>query len=186
MFIMPDCKKDTMIGEAQVNGPNSWIYGVDELALYGHELGHNFGLLHAGRKNDEYGDPTCVMGYCCHIVCFNIVHATALNWITPIPLTSTGLYPLNTVYTFNDFYLKVDNREVSLYEKTRSGGSDSLFHGIKKDFNLSRVQFKVTANGLYVAIEGTFPISRQYNDLIFVPLSLLLVFVLLMTVTYTS
>ncbi len=64
-------------GLAYVSFGEAWSNGYNQLSVYAHELGHNFGLLHAGSLNcgsatlpfpatgcsaSEYGDPFVVMG----------------------------------------------------------------------------------------------------------------------------
>jgi FG-GAP-like repeat/Gametolysin peptidase M11 len=61
-------------GLAWVSGSQSYINGYNYVNVYGHELGHNFGLLHAGSlactngviggscTATEYGDPFVIMG----------------------------------------------------------------------------------------------------------------------------
>ena len=71
--------------------------------MYGHELGHNFGLWHAGSVNcgaqvlggscgvSEYGDPFDVMGNIRQMH-FNAMQKSALNWIpsTSVKTHSSG------------------------------------------------------------------------------------------------
>lgn len=62
-----------------------WISGQipDKIAAYFHELGHNLGLSHASYMNDQYGDLTDTMGYCCNIRCFAAPHSHLLGWSKP-------------------------------------------------------------------------------------------------------
>jgi hypothetical protein len=59
-----------------------WISGsvVNEIVVYFHELGHNLGLEHAWYLNDQYGDLSDAMGYCCNTRCLNAPHSQALHW----------------------------------------------------------------------------------------------------------
>ena len=76
-----------------------WINGKisNEVAVYFHELGHNYGLNHAGYMGDQYGDFTDAMGYCCNIRCFSAPNTYRLKWSTPtfrqdIPFTHAQSY----------------------------------------------------------------------------------------------
>jgi hypothetical protein len=84
-------------GLAYVGWGRAWINQSTNLLVIGHELGHNFGLLHAGSLDcgavviggscsaSEYGEPFGIMGNqsAMHI---NAVQKRILNWI---PLSST-------------------------------------------------------------------------------------------------
>ena len=91
-------------GEAYSNGSNV-------ITTYGHELGHNLGLYHAGKLNcastmtncsvSEYGDPRNVMGNISagHI---NGMQKALLTWIPPSavqthPLGTTADYTLHAI-----------------------------------------------------------------------------------------
>eukprot|EP00808_Paulinella_micropora_P019416 g43004.t1 len=76
---------------------NTWIStdSVEWPSIHLHELGHNFGLEHAGIVGDEYGDRTAVMGraYGSSYPCFHAPHAAQLGIITPIALSATNFCP---------------------------------------------------------------------------------------------
>lgn len=59
-----------------------WITGsvVNEIVVYFHELGHNLGLEHAWYLDNQYGDLSDAMGYCCDTRCLNAPHSQALHW----------------------------------------------------------------------------------------------------------
>lgn len=59
-----------------------WITGsvVNEIVVYFHELGHNLGLEHAWYLDNQYGDLSDAMGYCCTTRCLNAPHSQALHW----------------------------------------------------------------------------------------------------------
>lgn len=59
-----------------------WISGsvVNEIVVYFHELGHNLGLEHAWYLDNQYGDLSDAMGYCCTTRCLNAPHSQALHW----------------------------------------------------------------------------------------------------------
>jgi hypothetical protein len=79
-------------GLAYVNWERSWIKQTSSLLVIGHELGHNFGLLHAASvdcgtnviggscTSSEYGDPFGIMGNsrAMHV---NAAQKAELGWI---------------------------------------------------------------------------------------------------------
>lgn len=75
-------------GGLGVLGPNChpdcrvWISGdiPDKFIVYFHELGHNLGLSHASYLNDQYGDLTDAMGYCCSSRCYSAHNLKKLGW----------------------------------------------------------------------------------------------------------
>ena len=90
-------------GLGYVGWGRAWSDGYNALWVYGHELGHNFGLWHAGSLNcgaqvlggscgvSEYGDPFDVMGNIRQMH-FNSMQKAALNWIpsTSVKVHSSG------------------------------------------------------------------------------------------------
>ena len=92
-------------GLAYVGWGRAWSNGVNALWVYGHELGHNFGLYHAGSVNcgsqvlggscgvSEYGDPFDVMGNIRQMH-FNAMQKSLLNWI---PATSVKTHNSGTL-----------------------------------------------------------------------------------------
>jgi hypothetical protein len=79
-------------GLAYVGYGQAWSNGYNQLSVYAHELGHNFGLLHAASlycpgqviggtcSASEYGDPFDVMGNI-SAMHFNARQKSILNWI---------------------------------------------------------------------------------------------------------
>jgi hypothetical protein len=64
-----------------------------EPGLFVHELGHNLGLQHAGKRNgDEYSDTSDVMGACCLLepTCLNAVHEDQLQLRPSIAVLNTS------------------------------------------------------------------------------------------------
>jgi hypothetical protein len=85
----------------------TWVSNCDNLGVYIHELGHNFGLRHAGRKSMlsgefvEYGDPTGWMGNqwwsMQKIYQFIAPYRIQLGWIPPekvLEVSTSGTYTL--------------------------------------------------------------------------------------------
>lgn len=74
-------------GVAYVGGSRSWVRqsGVGTMV---HELGHSYGVWHAGTdpdndgvQNTEYGDYSCMMGSPSNLVTMHGIHRMALGWI---------------------------------------------------------------------------------------------------------
>src|SRR5205085_1372463 len=84
--------------------------GYNQIGVYGHELGHNFTLWHAGSVGctgqvlggscnvTEYGDPFDIMGNQ-SAMHFNAMQKSVLSWIpaTSVKTHSSG----NAVYTLS-------------------------------------------------------------------------------------
>ena len=98
-------------GLAYVGSPRlAWSNGYNQLNVYGHELGHNFGLLHAASlycpgqviggscSSAEYGDPFDVMGNT-SAMHFNAAQKSLLSWL---PAGSVSTYAGgNATYTLS-------------------------------------------------------------------------------------
>jgi hypothetical protein len=95
-------------GLAYINWERSWIKQTSSLLVISHELGHNFGLLHAAAldcgtnviggtcTSSEYGDPFGAMGNS-RAMHFNSVQKDILGWI---PSTSVKTHTKGrTTYT---------------------------------------------------------------------------------------
>jgi hypothetical protein len=97
---VPNCLDNGSLGWGNLGGPNSMIYaglvGRDSewsIPSIAHELGHNFGLFHAGLLKcpnqpievygncnpTNYGDPEDIMGSTPYLVEFNPIHKEILN-----------------------------------------------------------------------------------------------------------
>lgn len=102
-----------------------WISGqiADQVPAYFHELGHNLGLAHASYMDDQYGDQTDAMGYCCSYRCFAAPHTDLLKWSKPkyrakIPLQRNVDYVLGP----NEYIVVQDQtRAESTYIQFRKG-----------------------------------------------------------------
>lgn len=77
-----------------------WVRGTyaTTASTYFHELGHNLGLRHAYYKDEEYGDISDAMGYCCQSRCFAAPFSNQLAWC---PAVSTfSLNANQSLYRF--------------------------------------------------------------------------------------
>jgi hypothetical protein len=99
-------------GLAYVGFGRAYSNGYNTLGVYGHELGHNFGLLHAGRLTcpglsicssggvTEYGDLFDVMGNS-STMHFNAAQKSILQWIPGTSVkthtTGTATYTLSPI-----------------------------------------------------------------------------------------
>ena len=92
-YVFPNRSDCGWLGAAYVGSPRiAWSNGYNLLNVYGHELGHNFGLLHAASlycpgqviggscSVSEYGDPFDVMGNQ-SAMHFNATQKSILNWL---------------------------------------------------------------------------------------------------------
>jgi len=104
-------------GLAEVGGNRVWISGYNEVSIYAHELGHNYGLYHANSlgcndkqfdeygkcKELEYGNPFDVLGH----GWFGNYHSQGYykywyGWIENKDIQTisrTGVYRVNTIET---------------------------------------------------------------------------------------
>ena len=99
-YVFPHRSDCGWIGLAYVGFGLAWSNGYNQLNVFGHELGHNFGLLHAASlycpgqviggscSSAEYGDPFDMMGNI-STMHYNAAQKSILNWI-----------PASTVRTF--------------------------------------------------------------------------------------
>jgi hypothetical protein len=109
-YVLPSIGACGWAGLAYVGYGHAWSNGYNALWVYGHELGHNFGLWHAGSLRctgqviggtcsvSEYGDPFDVMGNI-EQMHFNAMQKSVLNWI---PATSVKTHTTGTAtYTLS-------------------------------------------------------------------------------------
>jgi len=117
-YVMPSNVACGWAGLAYISWGRAWSNAVNLLWVYGHELGHNFGLWHAGNltcsgqsigpncagsySSNEYGDPFDVMGniYPGH---FNSMQKSFLGWIPASSVkthtSGTATYTLSPLET---------------------------------------------------------------------------------------
>jgi len=102
-YVFPFLNSCGWAGLAYVGFGRAYSNGYNTLGVYGHELGHNFGLLHAGRLTctgasicssggvAEYGDSFDVMGNI-STMHFNAAQKSILQWIpgTSVKTHTTG------------------------------------------------------------------------------------------------
>ena len=104
-------------GLAYVGWARAWSNNTSALWVIGHELGHNFGLLHAGSLRctgmaigcgtaasvAEYGDPFSSMGNSSNTGHFNATQKDILGWTTPSQTkthtSGTATYTLSPIET---------------------------------------------------------------------------------------
>jgi hypothetical protein len=110
-YVLPSIGACGWAGLAYIGYPyQAWSNGYNALWVYGHELGHNFTLWHAGSLScsgqvigggcsvNEYGDPFDVMGNV-RPMHFNSMQKSVLNWI---PATSVKTHSSGTAsYTLS-------------------------------------------------------------------------------------
>ena len=91
VYVFPRVSSCGWSGLAYVGASGVWSNGNNNLLVYAHELGHNFGLLHAGSldcgaiviggscSGSEYGDPFSVMGNQ-RAMHYNAAQKSLLGW----------------------------------------------------------------------------------------------------------
>ena len=90
------------IGLAYIGGSTAWSNGRNQLSVFAHELGHNFGLYHAASlqcaggasiggtcSSTEYGDPFDAMGNI-SAMHFNTAQKSKLSWIPASSVKTHG------------------------------------------------------------------------------------------------
>lgn len=91
-MVLPATNNCGWCGLGSVGGPYTWINACNSYTVVGHELGHNFGLLHSNRfdncsatdwrtgcSNVEYGDGASLQGVAEGE--FTAVHKSKLKWL---------------------------------------------------------------------------------------------------------
>jgi Big-like domain-containing protein/gametolysin peptidase M11 len=108
-YVMPHNSACGWMGLAYVGSPyQAWSNGYNSGQVYTHELGHNFGLYHAGSASclsagcsvAEYGDPYNTMGNKA-MMHYDATQKTRLGWIpSSAVVTHTGGTANYTLYPF--------------------------------------------------------------------------------------
>jgi hypothetical protein len=124
VYVLPPCPSCHLDGVAAINGRNSWNFGKPlERGIYSHELGHNFGLLHANTPGVEGGDFSSTMGYSDQMVHFSAAEKDAAGWLPlqrALNIEAEGQYrlaPLESLAGFDPLALRID-----------APGSDDLYY----------------------------------------------------------
>jgi hypothetical protein len=109
-YVMPPNAACGFSGVAYIGGDTAWSNGVNNIKVYAHELGHNFGLYHAASltcagasiggtcTSTEYGDPFDVMGNISSMH-FNSMQKAKLGWIPATSVKTQG--PGSQQYTLD-------------------------------------------------------------------------------------
>lgn len=69
-----------------------------DVGAFMHELGHNWGIPHAGIPFNEYGDPMDPMGGAAGTVCHNAPNMYKLSWATPMVNQDVLTFNVGTKY----------------------------------------------------------------------------------------
>jgi hypothetical protein len=114
VYVFPSLSSCGWAGLGYVGAPRkAWINGYNRTQVYAHEMGHNFGLLHAaslsctgtpiassGCSSAEYGDPFDTMGNQ-RAMHFNAAQKNILGWFAPSAVkthtTGTATYVLTPI-----------------------------------------------------------------------------------------
>ena len=92
VYVFPQVAACGWVGLGYIGASGVWLNGRNVTQAYGHELGHNFGLLHAGSVRcsagaiggscsvTEYGDPFSTMGNL-SAMHYNAPQKLSLGWI---------------------------------------------------------------------------------------------------------
>lgn len=120
-FVLPPTNGCGWCGLGSVRGPYTWINACNSNSVVGHELGHNFGLLHSNRfdncstsdwktgcTNAEYGDGASMMGVAEGE--FVGLQKEKLAWMKSILVNKSGEYTIEPLETLsgNPKVLRID------------------------------------------------------------------------------
>lgn len=104
VYVLPTENGCGFAGYGNIGGTNtkSWVFHCAAADLYAHELGHNFGLGHAGTPSSEYGDRSSIMGLSGFALRnSNAAHAESVGWLPSVGTSSVsaaGTYQLAPLY----------------------------------------------------------------------------------------
>ena len=114
VYVFPKVNACGWLGLAYVGSSGVWVNGSNTVLVYGHELGHNYGLLHAGNldcgaaviggtcSSSEYADPFSIMGNA-RAMHMGVAQKASLGWIpaSAVKTHTTGatIYTLDPVET---------------------------------------------------------------------------------------
>lgn len=156
-------------GMAQVGGKMLWINGEFDFRVLSHELGHTYGLRHAGRFHvddgnpvsphatlDEYGDEFDGMGanaFDNPTAEFNPLSKLLMGWLSDSQVktvTSNGVY---RVYNFNGSNASAASQTVAL--KLKKDASTDVWVALRGDFRQSKDFLPATniASSAYVMLD---------------------------------
>jgi hypothetical protein len=162
MYYFPRYSSCSWAGLGQIGSPSSpatdsWYNGYSDCVVLSHELGHNWGLMHAHSCTSslpsgsgtcssfsEYGDPFCPMGGGCYQM--NAVEKGEMGWygkcnivtantggtfdLVPIETSSDGIQALR-VPRGNGRYLYIESRgALGLFDTIRNDSRDAIYNGV--------------------------------------------------------
>lgn len=119
-MVLPSTNNCGWCGLGSVFGPYTWINACNSYSVVGHELGHNFGMLHSNRfdncstndwktgcSNIEYGDGASLMGVAEGE--FTAVHKAKIKWLDNLPqnpqtqlIKESGVYSIEPLETMSN------------------------------------------------------------------------------------
>lgn len=122
-----------------------WISGQipDKVEVYFHELGHNLGLTHAEANNDQYGDTTDAMGYCCNVRCFAAPNSFRLRWSQPSLTLHVPLYVVQDFDLAPSEYIMIsdDARKESIFIQFRVANANIYERDVGTEVNIYVVPY---------------------------------------------
>jgi hypothetical protein len=167
-------------GLGTISGTNSWINGPNSFGnpTVSHELGHNYGLLHAnlwrvtdrdatsdGGTSLEYGDPFDMMGSSTTTGVardqrhhFNMWSKNRLGWLPDSAVTTVTQSGLYRIHRFDS---RTSNRELPLALRVFRDGVRWYWIGLRQSFSSGSPR----ADGAYVVWGYNQRLQSQLIDL---------------------